>query len=193
LKSTSTQRQHLAATHPCVSTQEDHEVRARIERVRGVDEALVLVEVVELGQRRPRLEHGNGARNAIDDLPTCRCLERVPEDTEHVVDGFSMATREMRFQELHVFVVDGVEPLVSELRVQVVLVRLLDPVDRACLEAIGLRMVADVAAAEFAKRRHLLLSVLLLLQEDGRWPHQELALPCLAPTLRGRLGFDPAP
>jgi hypothetical protein len=29
------QRQHLAATKACVSAQEDHEVRARVDRVRG--------------------------------------------------------------------------------------------------------------------------------------------------------------
>jgi hypothetical protein len=69
-----------------------------IDRARCLCETLVVVEVVEPRQAAAHLEHPHAARNAIEDLPPRRGLERVPKDAEDVVDGLPVAVREPRLR-----------------------------------------------------------------------------------------------
>jgi hypothetical protein len=73
------------------------------------------------------------------------------------------------------------------------IVGLLDPIDRARLEKIRLRLIVDVARAEVAQRGHLLVLSFLFGMRFRRRSLQELRLACLALALRRRLGFDRRP
>jgi hypothetical protein len=102
------ERQDLTATQPSIATEENHQVGVRVHGLRCLDEAFVLIEIVEIGVSRGDSQELDGTGSTVDDFPFDCDFQHHAQRCEDGVHGRRCFVLKAVLNPLYIFVGDRI-------------------------------------------------------------------------------------
>ena len=139
-------RDHLTA-------QEDKDVRARVDLLRGVHHAAEFFHLVEARRGRPGLHQTDLARHVREHAPLHGDFEELGQSGERVVDRLRAVPRKRGLEERQTLRRDLIETSIAQVRKDANAEHAILRVDAARLLTVGACVAVDRSRSELAKRR----------------------------------------